>query len=211
MPSVPSHRRVRARRGEGERLREEILHSAEGLLLETGDESCLSIRAIADAVGVSPPSIYRHFADRNELIYAVCDRQWCHLTDAMDQSVEGIDDPWSRIAARGRAYIDFALANPEQYRVLMMARSANLPKQHVNELPPGYEHLLDDVAAALQAGQIRPTDPLLVATGLWMMVHGITSLMISKPDFPWPPRDQLIDHILGVYGAGLSGHTSDRL
>jgi AcrR family transcriptional regulator len=50
-------RRHRARRGEGDRLREEILAAAERLLLETGDESAVSIRAVADAVGVTPPSI----------------------------------------------------------------------------------------------------------------------------------------------------------
>ena len=49
--------RSRARRGEGDLLREEILLAATRLLIETGNEDAMSIRAIADAVGVSPPSI----------------------------------------------------------------------------------------------------------------------------------------------------------
>ena len=43
----------------------------------------------------------------------------------------------------------------------------------------------------------------MVGSGLWMMVHGITSLLIAKPDFPWPDREQLIEHVLQTYGAGL--------
>ena len=68
-----SPRRARARRGEGPRLREEILAAATRLLAETGDEEAVSIRAVAEAVGVTPPSIYLHFADKTELIFAVCE------------------------------------------------------------------------------------------------------------------------------------------
>jgi AcrR family transcriptional regulator len=56
-------RRRRARRGEGEKLREEILEAAERLLLQTGSEEMVQVRAVAEAVGVTPPSIYLHFAD----------------------------------------------------------------------------------------------------------------------------------------------------
>lgn len=124
----------------------------------------------------------------------------------MDQAAEGIDDPWARIEARGRAYIDFALNEPEHYRVIMMSRREEIPNANANDLPPGYEHLVADVRDAIEIGEIPGEhDALIVATGLWMTVHGVVSLMITKPDFPWPPRDQLVDHVLGVCAAGLSG------
>jgi AcrR family transcriptional regulator len=199
-------RRSRARRGEGERLRAEILEAAERLLVETGDESALSIRAIADAVGVTPPSIYLHFADRNDLIFAVCEEQFSHLDAAMEEAATGVSDPWVRIARRGRAYIDFGLKNAEQYRILMMGRADSTPERFVDERltqTGGFAHLVEDVQAAIDAGEIRQADSLLVASGLWMVVHGITSLLIAKPDFPWPPVDELVDHMLGVYATGL--------
>ena len=115
----------------------------------------------------------------------------------------GIGDPWGRIRARGRAYIDFALANPEHYRVIMMARHDAIPEGVLNEPPPGFEHLRDDVRAAIEAGEIHNQDPFVVASGLWMTVHGIASLLISKPDFPWPKRDELIDHVLHTHAEGL--------
>ena len=71
----PVQRRSRSRRGEGDLLCDEILAAAERILIETNDQAALSIRAIASAVGVTPPSIYLHFADRNDLVFAVCERR----------------------------------------------------------------------------------------------------------------------------------------
>jgi AcrR family transcriptional regulator len=94
-------KRRRSRRGEGERLREEILAAAEAILIETRDESALSVRAIANAVGVTPPSIYLHFADRNELLFAVCERHAANLQEALEAAAAGVGDPLERIRRRG--------------------------------------------------------------------------------------------------------------
>jgi len=205
--AVAPVRRTRARRGEGDRLREEILAAAERMLIESGDESVLSIRRIADAVGVTPPSIYLHFADRNELIFAVCEEQFRHLDEAMEAAVAGLVDPMERLRARGRAYIEFGLGNPEHYRILMMGRPDNTPERFVDERlshTAAFGHVAGDVALAIAAGEIGPDDAVLVACGLWIAVHGLTSLLITKPDFPWPDRALLIDHVLSVLVAGLA-------
>ncbi|HLY82474.1 MAG TPA: TetR/AcrR family transcriptional regulator [Acidimicrobiales bacterium] len=188
-------------------LRAEILDAAEGLLVATGDESALSIRAIAKAVGVTPPSIYLHFADRNELIFAVVEEQFRQLDRQMQQAVEGVDDPMARIARRGQAYVDFGLANPEHYRLLMMGRPDCTPDRFVDErlgTTATFEHVVEDVQAAIAAGQLPFGDPVLVSCGLWMVVHGVTSLLITKPEFPWPDRATLMEHVLTVYRVGLA-------
>src|SRR5579862_5195814 len=95
-------RRSRSRRGQGDQLRDEILAAAERILIETNDQAALSIRAIAAAVGVTPPSIYLHFADRNDLVFAVCERHAEHLDQVMTQAAAGVTDPWERIRRRGR-------------------------------------------------------------------------------------------------------------
>jgi hypothetical protein len=58
-----------------------------------------------------------------------------------------------------------------------------------------FGHLRDAVAGAVEAGRIEG-DPMLVSLYLWSVVHGITSLVISKPSFPWPEIDGLIDDIV---------------
>src|SRR5690349_6027368 len=87
--SLQPLRRRRAPRGSGEQLRDEILDAATELLLETGHAKAVSIRSVAQRVGVTPPSIYLHFADKDALLDAVCARYF-----------EKLDEEMQRVAAR---------------------------------------------------------------------------------------------------------------
>jgi AcrR family transcriptional regulator len=204
---IAAPHRTRARRGEGTRLREEILAAAERLLLETGDESAVSIRAVADAVGVTAPSIYLHFADKSELVFAVCESHFARFEEAARTAVEGVDDPLERIYVRGRAYVRFGLDNPEHYRIMFMLRPASTPDRFVDErvvmASAAFDGLVEDVRTCMERGEITGDDPFVVACGMWATVHGVASLLIAKPDFPWPPLDQLLDHTLVACGRGL--------
>jgi AcrR family transcriptional regulator len=186
--------RRRNRRGEGEQLRAEILEAAEGLLLASGDVDAVSIRAVAAAVGVTPPSIYLHFKDKVELLYAVCGEHFRRLDEASKAAVEGIDDPLERVNRRGQAYIQFGLDHPEPYRIMFMGRPDCEPRMTVDELSTTacFGDLVVDVKAAMDAGLMAAGDPFTVACGLWAKVHGVTSLLIAKPDFPWPPLEDFV-------------------
>jgi AcrR family transcriptional regulator len=202
----PATRRARARRGEGERLREEILAAAERLLIETGDEGAVSIRAIAEAAGVTPPSIYLHFADKTDLLGAVCEARFQEFDRYLEAAAAGFEDPLDALWARGRAYVRFGLDHPEHYRILFMTRPGpRAERQDPSGLPglTAFSHLVEEVAACMEARALAPGDPFLVATGLWTAMHGITSLLIARPDFPWPDLDQLLGHVLGVQSRGL--------
>ena len=148
-------RRARARRGEGEQLREEILDAAARLLVETGDEDAVSIRAIAEAVGVTPPSIYLHFADKTELIFAVCERYLDGLDRMSEEAALASEDPLDSLLLRGRGYIRFGLENPEPYRVIFMRKPADTP------LPWQYEKIVSSSAFGhlLQAVRRRRSSP----------------------------------------------------
>lgn len=201
-----SSRRTRARRGEGERLRDEILDAAERLLIETGNEEAVSIRAVAEAVGVTPPSIYLHFADKNELIFAVCEKHYDQFDRFMEAAAGGSDDPLESLRLRGRAYVQFGLDHPEHYRILFMGRSDDSPEDFEEKRMrriASFDHLVQGVQRCIDAGVIATDDPVKLAVGMWSAVHGITSLLISKPGFPWPEIDGLLDHILTTQIKGL--------
>lgn len=204
---LPSPRRVRARRGEGERLREEILAAATRLLIETGDASAVQIRAVAAAVGVTPPSIYLHFADKNELLRAVCSAQFRQLAERMAAAAASTDDPVEALRRCGHAYVTFGLENPEAYRILFMSNDrTELEGAHPERLAnaASFFDLVQLVQRAIDAGALRPTDPLQAAIGLWATAHGLTSLLIAHPGFPWPEdREQLIDRVLDQALTGL--------
>jgi AcrR family transcriptional regulator len=201
--------RPRAKRGEGDRLRDEILGAASELLLKTGSDDAVSIRAVADAVGVTPPSIYLHFADKDELLLAVCELQFQRFDEFVEAAVVvGATDPLSQLLRRGAAYVRFGIEHPEHYRILFMSRPGSLTAVGMPSrlrAVSGFDHLVDNVAACIGAGFMSPDqDPLVAATGLWVMVHGVTSLAISVPGFPEVGIERLMNHLAEVYTKGLA-------
>lgn len=207
--SVPRAHRSRARRGEGARLRDDILEAAERLLLETGDSGSLSIRAIAGAVGVTPPSIYLHFADRNELLFAVCDRRWRQLEAELDAAAADAAgaDPVERIVRRGRAYVGWGLRHPEHYRILLMSRATEVPPRYADQALVtrrlGFDPLAEDLRAAMTSGALVEADPNEVCFVLFSAVHGLTSLLVTNPRFDLPPVERLVDQLIDTLLLGL--------
>ena len=205
--AVPA-RRSRSRRGQGEQLRDEILAAAERMLIETNDQAALSVRAIAAAVGVTPPSIYLHFADRNDLVFAVCERHAEQLERAMALAAEGIADPWERIRRRGYAYLRWGLDNPEHYRILMTSRPDETPDRLLDERladTAGLVPATEDIAAAMGAGELAARgDPVETTELLWMMIHGMVSLLISKPEFPFGSVDEVYERMFDLAYRGLA-------
>ncbi|MFG3442338.1 TetR/AcrR family transcriptional regulator [Nonomuraea sp. NPDC047897] len=194
------HKRARARRGQGPLLREEILRAAEALLAETGTEESLTLRAVAERAGVSTPSVYLHFADKEALVEAVCLRVWDELGRLF--AACGDPDPLLALGRCGRAYARFALDHPVQYRVLMMRPPAGggVPRAAA----ACFGHMVDAVAACVRTGVLRG-DPETLALGMWSAVHGCVSLFLAQPSFPWPgDREALVDHIVRVAGFGTA-------
>jgi AcrR family transcriptional regulator len=185
---IETARRRRARRGDGGQLREQIVEAAVGLLTTTGDEQAVSVRAVADAVGVTPPSLYLHFADKTALLHAVIERMFADLDRDVARARSDAATPTGRVLAFARAYLEFGLAQPGRYKVLYEGRvlpGLDLPDGAV----PGRALLTsaaDDLRAAIDAGELPPADPQATAVLVWQLLHGAVSLRVNKPAFPWP-------------------------
>ncbi|HEX9834287.1 MAG TPA: TetR/AcrR family transcriptional regulator, partial [Mycobacterium sp.] len=113
-------KRRRAPRGSGEQLRDEILDATTDLLLETGHAKEVSIRSVAQRVGVTPPSIYLHFTDKDALLDAVCARYFENLDQEMQAVAVGQPSAIDALRAQGLAYVRFAVKTPELYRLATM-------------------------------------------------------------------------------------------
>jgi AcrR family transcriptional regulator len=187
--------RRRARKGEGELLREEILEATERLLLETGSEEAVSIRSVAQAAGVTAPSIYRHFVDKAHLMFEVCERQFRLLDEVIEEAVAGIEDPIEALRARGRAYVRFGMEHPEHYRIMFMGPAYARPDQWEDVLATGsFGHLVEGIQEAIDAGRLRPDrDAFTTALHVWANIHGLTSLLVARPALPWPHLDALVE------------------
>ncbi|GAB93882.1 TetR/AcrR family transcriptional regulator [Gordonia rhizosphera] len=179
-------KRSRSPRGSGELLAEEIISAAGALLVETGDEAAMSIRAVAGRVGVTPPSIYLHFADKDALLDAVCARYFEHLDGVLDEASSGIDDPLERALQLGLAYVRFALATPVLYRIAFRTCAPDGPSK-VDEVlaASAFERISATVSELADDGLFADSEVLEVVLEFWAAAHGIASLMLAKPDLPW--------------------------
>jgi AcrR family transcriptional regulator len=188
-------RRQRSARGSGEELRTEILDATKELLARTGRVDAVSIREISKMVGISAPSIYRHFSDKDELIEAVVVQVFEDLDAVMRAATDPTESPMDRLRQQGLAYVRFAIEHPEQYRL------ATAPGETAGAIDQvlgsgAFTHFAAVVSDCMAAGLIEPGDPVPVVLELWASAHGIASLLIAKPYLPWGDLETMTDRVL---------------
>jgi AcrR family transcriptional regulator len=207
MSTTAPVRRKRAQRGSGEQLRAEIVAAAKNLLARAESVDSVSIRSVADAVGVTSPSIYLHFADKNDLVAAVVADVFTELDAAMVTAGDRARSPLERLRAYGLAYVRFAIDHPEHYRLAAMDPC---PRPHVDEVlhSSAFTNFQATVTECMDAGIFAAGDPLPITLDLWAAAHGIASLMIAKPFLPWGDAERAADRVLC---AAALGHATARL
>lgn len=193
----PAVGRMRNRRGEGGRLRREIIDQAGALLAETGDPTQLSLRSVARRVGIATTSVYLHFPDINHLILAIADHYFKELGEAQETAATVATDPVEVLLARCRAYCRFGVDHPGQYRLMFRTELAPGVDLNFAEVPgrSSFESLVEAVSACRPFMRKDDGDsPQRLASLIWALEHGLISLQISRPRFPWPPIDGLIEN-----------------
>lgn len=200
--------RKRSPRGSGEQLAEEILEATTDLLIAGGGSAGVSVRAVADRVGVTPPSIYLHFTDKEELLDAVCARFFERFDAVMMAESADAADVVERALAQGLAYVRFALDNPVIFREAF-ARSTSAPTQTDQVLmASAIQRFSETVAEAMDAGLLPPGDVTGMVLRLWSVAHGVADLMTAKPGLPWGDGLTVAEDVLR---AAFSGFVQDSV
>jgi len=184
--------RQRNPRGQGDKLRDDIIEAASRLLADPASPP-LTLRAVAREVGVAATSVYLHFDDIASLVLAVAERRFGELVKLQDLALEGVVDPADRMRAGCLAYCEFGLTYPGHYQVMFVTQSELLAAIPVEQMP-GYEvfHQLIDEVAACQGLAPDGQEAFSTAAMIWQQLHGIVSLRISRPRFPWPPLETAV-------------------
>ncbi|MFN3851922.1 MAG: TetR/AcrR family transcriptional regulator [Spirosomataceae bacterium] len=167
---------------EKEEMRQSILGAARKLFLEQGYEKT-SIRNIAEAIEYSPGTIYLYYKDKSEIIFALHNESFGVMM-AYFQSIASIEDPFERLVAMGRKYLDFAFENPELYELMFLMKSPIETLECRSEI---WEHghlatgmLKMIIADCVQAGYFKNTDIEAMCMTIWSGVHGLATLHVSK-------------------------------
>lgn len=140
----------------------EIVTAARELLEEQGNEA-LTMRRLADRLGIRAPSLYKHLPDKAALEAAIIATGLEDLAREVEAAVDTAPEPLSAIAAVYRA---FALAHPHLY---LLSTNRPLPRKR---LPDGVE---DRAAAPL----LRATGDRALARAFWAFGHGMITLELA--------------------------------
>ena len=162
-------------------FRERLLDAAERLFAEHGTE-VVTIRQLAEAIGVSPMTPYRYFKDKDAILAAARARAFDRHAETLEQAYDasGGGDPAVRSEAVGMAYVRFALENPEAYKLMFDIKQPSawdypdLKRAGERSRATMTRHVGDLVAAGLLKG-----DPGLIGHLYWSAVHGPLMLHFS--------------------------------
>lgn len=164
-----------------EDLKKEILHVAKELFTQKGFEAT-SIRNIAERIEYSPATIYLYYKDKNEIVHAL-HREGFKMLVSHFEVLNHITNPFERLKGMGRAYIQFAVQNPDIYQLLFVMKE---PLQHVancfeewDEGDRAFDILHKTIAECQQAGYFKPFDNSLLSFVIWSTMHGLCSLRTS--------------------------------
>src|ERR1700722_1775054 len=184
---------------EKKELRQEILDAARDLFVREGFEH-VSMRKIAEKIEYSPTTIYLYFQDKADLVDCLCEETLARLVRKQTQIDQAIADPVERLKRGLRSYIEFGLKHPNHYKMsFMMSELFEDPDRAVRSRAMGekaFDHLRQGLAQCVQQRLIAVADIEATAQVLWATIHGLTSLLIAKPRFPWVERERLIDTLV---------------
>jgi AcrR family transcriptional regulator len=184
--------RGRNPRGQGERLREQIVGTTVRMLDELGDDQPLSMRAVAREIGVAATSVYLHFADRDALVLAALKQAHGDMVKAVEQTAGS--DPVVELRARLGVLGRWSSEHPGLYKVL---NESTLNQREDMSFKLGIrEETARVVQRCMDAGQAPADDAMAVAFDLRAAVHGTVSMRVNQPDLAWPPLEDQIDRFL---------------
>ena len=192
-------------------LREALVQTAVALGREKGPEGIV-IREVARRTGVSHNAAYRHFADRDALLAAIADDGIRMLELTMRRRLAEVDeaDPGRRALARlraaGRAYVEFALAEPGIFEVTFDGCEIHDEDRYLPPLESAFLVLNEILDECAEAGVVDPAKRDGAEVLAWAAVHGFAVLHQRGPLRRSQPADReaALEKMLDMIAAGIA-------
>lgn len=208
-PATGSRRpRHRNARGHGALLADEIVEGALAIIDRTGSAEAVTLRAVAREIGIAAPSIYAHFADRESVVMAAVVHIFEELRQAIERSIRPGNTPVGRLVDGCSGYVGYGLEHPNRYGVLFIEHGA-ADRQYCQEVPIGpdgrpvlafgaesFALLVEALEACVESGASESSDVVGDSTAIWVALHGAVSLRIALGEFPWPPVESFVRHLV---------------
>ena len=167
--------------------------------LEAHGPEGLALRRLAARLGVTQPSLYRHFASKEALVDRLATAGFVGLQEALGAAAGATAR--ARLHAIVRAYLAWGLASPQHYR-LMFARPLSEKQRDplLVEAAAAARQVLDTAVAAWRA-EAGPAaaDSQALSAGIWALAHGLV-MLCSEGHLPGPAEVHSAAVLEGLLG-----------
>lgn len=199
MPRVLSSEDVEA-------FRTRLCEAAEKLFAEHGIEA-VTMRELAQALGVSPMTPYRYFKDKDAILASVRAAAFARFAARLETAMAKPADPLHRSRNAGQAYVDFALAEPQAYRLMFdlnQPTEGDYPELQ-SAIVRARRTMTVHVEAMIAAGQLEG-DAELIGHLFWSVLHGMLMLQLTGKLAPSidPAKLRQLAQTTLVRGLGVS-------
>jgi AcrR family transcriptional regulator len=156
-------------------------------VLERDGPAAVQARTLAREIGASTMAVYTHFGGMPKLIEAVMREGLARFAEHT-RGVPHTDDPMADLIAGGLAYAEFAMQNPQLYRLLFgLTELGGVPKPSADTATPwdlaegidALSVLVTAVERVIEAGRIGPQKPTPAATQILSATHGFVLLAMG--------------------------------
>ncbi|WP_266183844.1 TetR/AcrR family transcriptional regulator [Dyella humicola] len=157
---------------------EKILRAAHKLFDRDGADA-VTMRRVAEAVGITPMAIYRHFATRDALLKRLSDDSFNAVAHEWETRRTRNPEVLKRLMALAEPYLDYALAHPHLFDHAFSVRrddARRFPEDFRAGHSPTFNVLLHAVVEGMAQGVLKQDDPHDVAMALWAQQHGLIAL-----------------------------------
>jgi len=157
--------------------RDRILAAAERIHQREGLDA-VSMRRIADEVGLTPMALYRHYRDKDALLDALVDEGFARWERYL-ATAAAAPTPVERVRSALTAYVGFALGEPKLFQLMYLVPRPNLPETPASlrtTTSPAFGAMIAAVQEAMAAGDIRAGDASELILVAWAAVHGLVAL-----------------------------------
>jgi AcrR family transcriptional regulator len=198
---------VTRREKQREELRGEIREAARAIFVRDGYRS-FSMRKLAAAIGYSPGSIYLYFRNKEDLFRSLVDESFSRLSESLEVLAgEPRNDPVARLKHGLSLYVDWGCSHPNDYQIAFLLPDAGPGPYKTHR---AFDALRSMVAHCLPAGNARRERVETASQAIWSAVHGITSLLIQRPSFPWHSKASVVRQVIESAVDGAVAAASKR-
>lgn len=164
-------------------LRDSLISEAT-MMLKTDGVDGLSMRKLADALGVSRTALYHHFKDKNALLCALAEQGFLRWREEAEVIFAQQDiDEYEKVRQFVRDYIYYAADNPQLYDLMFgrtIWKNANPTDELKSVAYPSFQHQVEMTKRWQQKGVMPASeDSLRLAQVTWGTLHGIARLLID--------------------------------